>query len=269
MRPRLLLGWVTAATAFCVAFSGAPSAFGATTASVSNNVLVIVGDHRQDNFQVVYRPAWWAPDKPEAEYAIYPHGIRDQSGSYWNKTPLTPGPGCEQGTHYQQPWDEGPPEYEEWIVCSAAVSRIEIAAGGRRDDVQVGGLEPRWDPNPVLNPKPVRIRGGAGSDTLYTFGQGSPTATLIGGPGHDYMGGGEHGLTVMRGGLGDDQISADEGSPDKVFGGPGDDFIDAKDGVRDIIRGGRGADHILHRDRGRDVLFSIECIGYSGSACNG
>ncbi|MDB5320009.1 MAG: hypothetical protein JWN40_1640 [Phycisphaerales bacterium] len=111
----------------------------------------------------------------------------------------------------------------ESTFLKKSFGKIRIIAGRGEDLVTIGS-----DANPIT--LPVKVSGGAGSDTI------------IGGAGNDKLNGGA-GADQIAGGAGDDTVTGDNGNDD-LHGGDG----------RDSLSGGRGDDE-LHDDAGRDAVF--------------
>lgn len=121
------------------------------------------------------------------------------------------------------------------VTLNLAMSEIEIAHGGRGDDVLIGGGR-----------STVFVSGGDGEDII------------VGGAGNDALSG-DAGDDVIDGSVGDDIVRGHRGH-DRLFGGDGNDYLDggADDDVlmggagNDVLRGGAGDDTIDGGD-GNDI----------------
>lgn len=87
----------------------------------------------------------------------------------------------------------------------------------------------------------LHIEGRGGGDRMYLGPGLDIPATIIGGPGRDYLGGGL-GDDVLDGGVGNDYIVGSAGN-DRLTGGVHHDIIEGGDG-NDQIDGGPGRDRI-------------------------
>jgi Ca2+-binding RTX toxin-like protein len=166
---------------------------------------------------------------------------------------------------------------ERGVILNLEQADVEIAQGGRGNDVFIGG-----------GLSTVYIRGGDGDDILIG---GAASDALSGENGDDFISGGS-GNDVLRGhrgrdqimgglgndlidgGLDDDHLSGG-GGDDVLIGGAGDDSIDGGDGVDvvelagviadyRIIRTSEGvwlSDKISGRD-GTDFLRNVEKISF-------
>ena len=122
------------------------------------------------------------------------------------------------------------------VTLNLSQAEVEIAQGGRGDDVLIGGGR-----------SSVFIGGGDGNDIL------------IGGAANDALSG-ENGNDIADGGAGNDIVRGHRGQ-DQLFGGAGDDLIEGgqDDDVlnggsgNDVLNGGQGDDNIDGGD-GQDAL---------------
>ncbi|WP_051206324.1 proprotein convertase P-domain-containing protein [Sporomusa ovata] len=130
---------------------------------------------------------------------------------------------------------------DKGVTINLAQAEVEIAQGGRGNDVIIGG-----------GTSSVFIDGQDGDDILIG---GAANDAIAGGDGKDYIDGG-YGNDVLRGQRGRDTI----------YGGGGDDYIDGGDeddslyggSGNDVIKGASGDDYIDGGD-GTDV------VEYTGS----
>jgi len=121
------------------------------------------------------------------------------------------------------------------VTLNLAQAEIEIAQGGRGNDIFVGN-----------GGKSVFMRGGDGNDVLIG---GAANDALNGEDGSDYISG-SLGNDVLRGGRGQDALFGDAGD-DLLFGGQDDDALNGSGG-NDVLRGDQG-DDILDGGDGIDV----------------
>lgn len=121
------------------------------------------------------------------------------------------------------------------VTLNLAQAEIEIAQGGRGNDIFVGN-----------GGKSVFMRGGDGDDVLIG---GAANDALNGEDGSDYISG-SLGNDVLRGGRGQDALFGDAGD-DLLFGGQDDDALNGSGG-NDVLRGDQG-DDILDGGDGIDV----------------
>jgi len=117
---------------------------------------------------------------------------------------------------------------DEGVTINLAQAEVEIAQGGRGNDILIGGGR-----------SSVFIRGGEGDDIL------------IGGAANDALSG-EDGDDLIDGGAGNDVIRGHRGW-DVLLGGAGDDFIEG--GMEDdSLSGGEGND-ALTGGQGDDTIY--------------
>lgn len=116
---------------------------------------------------------------------------------------------------------------DKGVYLNLAEASVEIAQGGRGNDVFLGG-----------GSSTVYMRGGDGDDLLVG---GSANDALSGENGNDTILGGA-GNDVLRGHRGNDQIQGGSGD-DLIDGGQDDDNLDGGVG-NDILTGGAGDDKI-------------------------
>ena len=130
---------------------------------------------------------------------------------------------------------------DQGVSINLALSEVEVAIGGRGDDVIIGG-----------GAKSVFVKGGGGSDLLI----GSLANDAMNGEdGDDYLGGSD-GNDLLRGGRGVDQVFG--GNNDDILdGGQDDDNLDGGDG-NDVLEGGQGDDKI-------DGGAGQDAVRYTGS----
>lgn len=115
-----------------------------------------------------------------------------------------------------------------------AVSAIRIESGDGDDAVRVS-------PNIPFGGA-ISADGGAGNDDLQGS-YGGPAVTLLGGDGHDKVGGGT-GDDVLHGGPGNDDMDGYNGN-DQLYGDDGDDRLSGGQLFSsDLIDGGAGSDTI-------------------------
>ncbi|MGK3118991.1 S8 family serine peptidase [Pseudomonas corrugata] len=129
---------------------------------------------------------------------------------------------------------------DKGVYLSLAEASVEIAQGGRGNDVFLGGGN-----------STVYMRGGDGDDVLVG---GSANDALSGENGNDTILGGA-GNDVLRGHRGSDQIQGGSGD-DLIDGGQDDDSLNGGLG-NDILTGGAGDDKV----DGGDGLDVIELSG--------
>lgn len=123
-----------------------------------------------------------------------------------------------------------------WTVSTdGAIQRIVFNGNGGDDRATATGV----------TDLPVRLDGGAGSDTL------------TGGTGNDTIYGGDGSVSdTVNGGPGNDLISGGGGA-DRDYGNAGDDTILEYDGSADVADGGTGYDYFAY-DAGIDYGTNIE-----------
>lgn len=92
------------------------------------------------------------------------------------------------------------------------------------------------------------VIGYEGNDTVYTYGYSD---CLYGGPGADWMNGGEY-RDLIIGDAGSDTLYG-EGDDDQIYGEGGSTDAEEKDSV-DLIDGGPGNDHLVG-GRGTDEIY--------------
>jgi Ca2+-binding RTX toxin-like protein/subtilisin-like proprotein convertase family protein len=130
---------------------------------------------------------------------------------------------------------------DEGVTLNLAESHIEVAVGGRGDDVLIGGGR-----------SSVFIKGGEGDDII------------IGGAANDVLSG-EDGDDLVDGGAGNDLIRGHRGR-DQLMGGAGDDIIDGGQDD-DNLSGGEGND-VLIGGQGDDTIdggAGDDIVQFSGS----
>lgn len=136
-----------------------------------------------------------------------------------DSAPITGGPGCQK--------------FVGTVVCDIAnASFISLDLGDKDDTVS----QQEGEPGDAV---PMRVKGGAGNDTLTGSSRGDD---LDGELGDDTIDGGG-GNDVLEGGLGVDTITGGSGS-DAISGGAGKDVLNARDGERDTINCGLGRDTV-------------------------
>ena len=125
------------------------------------------------------------------------------------------------------------------VFCPrAGVRRIHIDVGEAQDSVSASSA-----------PVPLRIRGGAGADSITA---GNVADDLSGGTGNDVVYG-FGGADRVSGGAGDDVLSGDahddvlrgDAGTDGLYGGAGADTHEARDGELDEVACGTGADRLV------------------------
>ena len=130
---------------------------------------------------------------------------------------------------------------EQGMTLNLAESEVEIAQGGRGDDIIIGGGSGN-----------VFVRGGDGNDAIIG---GAANDALSGEVGHDFV----------AGGGGNDLIRGHQGE-DGLFGDAGDDIIEGGQD-QDLLVGGDGND-VLQGDQGDDRISGgagIDLAQFSGS----
>lgn len=125
---------------------------------------------------------------------------------------------------------------DQGVVLNLAQAEVEIAQGGRGNDVFIGG-----------GASTVYMRGGDGDDVLIG---GAANDALSGENGDDWINGGA-GNDVLRGHRGRDQIQGGLGD-DLIDGGLDDDHLSGGAGD-DVLMGGAG-DDTLDGGEGTDVI---------------
>jgi Ca2+-binding RTX toxin-like protein len=116
---------------------------------------------------------------------------------------------------------------DEGVTLNLAQSHIEVAVGGRGDDIIIGGGR-----------SSVFVKGGEGDDII------------IGGAANDVLSG-EDGEDLIEGGAGNDLIRGHRGR-DQLMGGAGDDIIEGGQDD-DNLSGGEGND-VLNGGQGDDTI---------------
>ncbi len=130
---------------------------------------------------------------------------------------------------------------DEGVTLNLAQSHIEVAVGGRGDDILIGGGR-----------SSVFVKGGEGDDII------------IGGAANDVLSG-EDGSDVIDGGAGNDLIRGHRGQ-DQLMGGAGDDIVEGGQDD-DNLSGGAGND-VLNGGQGDDTIDGGEgndIVQFSGS----
>lgn len=152
------------------------------------------------------------------------------------------------------------------VTLNLAEAEVEIAQGGRGDDVLIGGGR-----------SSVYMRGGDGDDTLIG---GAASDALSGENGDDFIAGaagndvlrGHRGRDHIEGGLGDDLIDGgadddrlfgDAGN-DVIKGGSGDDYIDGGDGIDVVELSGTYAEYRITKTA-NGIWLSDTVSGRDGS----
>jgi len=136
-----------------------------------------------------------------------------------SSAPISAGPGCQVFTGT--------------AVCNVSnASFISVDLGDKDDTVS----QQEGEPGDAV---PMRVKGGAGNDTLTGSSRGDD---LDGELGDDTINGGA-GNDVLEGGLGVDTITGGAGS-DSISGGAGKDVLNARDGEHDTINCGLGRDTV-------------------------
>ncbi|WP_051412926.1 proprotein convertase P-domain-containing protein [Methylophilus sp. 5] len=125
---------------------------------------------------------------------------------------------------------------DEGVTLNLTQSHIEVVAGGRGDDILIGGGR-----------SSVFIKGGEGNDIIIG---GAANDVLSGEDGNDVIDGGA-GNDVIRGHRGQDQLMGGAGD-DIIEGGQDDDSLSGGDG-NDVLNGGQG-DDTIDGGAGNDIV---------------
>ncbi|XVN13928.1 S8 family serine peptidase [Pseudomonas corrugata] len=155
---------------------------------------------------------------------------------------------------------------DKGVYLNMAEASVEIAQGGRGNDVFVGGGN-----------STVYMRGGDGDDVLVGGSANDALSgedgndTLMGGAGNDVLRGhrgndrieGGSGNDLIDGGQDDDNLSGGTGD-DILIGGAGDDFIDGGDGLDVVELSGDFADYRITRTA-EGVWISDTVAGRDGT----
>ena len=212
---------------------------GAVTADVSGSTLRVTGDDSSERIVVSIRTL-----SGVQFYTVTAAGANDGS-----RIDVTSGPGCGPLLPNDFPAEEG-----QATCLSQAVKDVAINGMGGDDRLEIEPERPGFEKVLV----PVRVDGGAGSDTI---GVDTNPTRADGGAGNDQIGRRcGRGSANLRGGAGADIISAcDSGTTDRaggpvkiIDGGRGNDSLNGSAG-RDRITGGPGIDGLTGQ-AGRDRL---------------
>jgi Ca2+-binding RTX toxin-like protein len=129
-------------------------------------------------------------------------------------------------------------------VINGSPYRDELTASGYEPDPtghdQIyghGGEDSLGDDDGTSN----RLEGGPGDDHIKMGNVGKAANTLLGGPGKDFMLGGD-GVDTVNGEDGNDDVYGGDGD-DLVLGGPGNDGVEGGGGT-DVADGGPGDDGV-------------------------
>ena len=212
---------------------------GAVTADVSGTTLRVTGDDSAERIVVSIRTL-----SGVQFYTVTAAGANDGS-----RIDVASGPGCGPLLPNDFPAEEG-----QATCLSQPVKDVAINGLGGDDRLEIEPERPGFEKVLV----PVRVDGGAGSDTI---GVDSNPTSVDGGAGNDQIGRRcGPGAATLRGAAGADIISAcDSGTADRaggplkiIDGGRGNDSLNGSAG-RDRISGGPGIDG-LHGQGARDHL---------------
>lgn len=201
---------------------------GAVTADVSGTTLRVNGDGSAERITVSIRTL-----SGVQFYTVTAAGANDAS-----RIDVASGPGCGPLLPNDFPAEEG-----QATCASQSVKDVAISGLGGDDRLEIEPERPGFEKVLV----PVRVDGGAGSDTI---GVDSNPTRVDGGGGNDQIGRRcGPGAATLQGGAGADVISAcDSGTADRaggpvkiIDGGRGNDALNGSAG-RDRITGGPGID---------------------------
>lgn len=202
---------VTVAVTFGCIWMGMPRLAAAGVVSVEGSAVVFKAGNNEVN-TVVINARGSALNQATGQ-VVQGFTVRDSTA------PVSVGPGCQAFTGA--------------VVCDIAnASFISLDLGDMNDRVSQEEREPG-------DAVPMRVKGGAGNDTLT----GSPRGDVLDGElGDDTLDGGD-GNDVLEGGFGSDTITGGRGS-DSISGGPGKDTLNARDNENDTINCGLGRDTV-------------------------
>lgn len=207
---RSSLKGITVAVTLGCAWIGIPRVAAAGVVRVEGSVVIFKAGNNEVN-QVVIN-ARGSAFNPATGLPVSGFTVSDSA-------PISAGPGCQKLVGA--------------VVCDITnASLISLDLGDKDDRVSQQEREPG-------DAVPMRVKGGAGVDTLTGSSRGD---NLDGELGDDIIDGG-NGNDVLEGGLGSDTITGGSGS-DSISGGAGKDTINARDGEKDTINCGLNRDTV-------------------------
>ena len=202
---------VTVAATFGFAWMGVPPLASAGVVRVEGSAVVFKAGNNEVNTVVVN--ARGSALNPATGQFVQGFTVSDSTAT------IAVGPGCQAFTGT--------------AVCDiASASFVSIDLGDKNDRVS----QQEGEPGDAV---PMRVKGGAGNDTLTGSARGD---VLDGEIGDDTLDGGA-GNDTLEGGAGTDTITGGSGS-DSISGGVGKDTINARDNEKDAINCGLGRDTV-------------------------